>query len=79
MGQAPSLPATIRRLKAQDTNGVPAKAAADLMAQHLRMIERSHQLGNKTGGAVDVADLFKRTWQALACSKRSGRTRHRPG
>ncbi len=37
------------------------QAAADLMAQHLRVIKGSRQLGNKTGGAVDVVDLFKRT------------------
>lgn len=37
------------------------QAAADLMAQHLRVIKGSRQPGSKTGGAVDVLDLFKRT------------------
>ena len=54
------------------------QAAADLMAEHLRVIEEGLQPGNTTGGAVDVVDLFKRTSRALACSTRPGRTRHRP-
>ena len=37
------------------------QAAADLMAQHLRVIKGSRQPGTKTGGAVDVVDFFKRT------------------
>lgn len=36
------------------------QAAADLMADHLREIEGSLELGHKTGGAVDLVDLFKR-------------------
>lgn len=37
-----------------------SKAAADLMAEHLRVIEASLELENKTGGAVDLVNLFKR-------------------
>ncbi len=36
------------------------QAAADLMAEHLRVIEASLELGNKNGGAVDLLDLFAR-------------------
>lgn len=36
------------------------QAAADLMAEHLREIEGSLELGNRSGGAVDLVDLFKR-------------------
>lgn len=36
------------------------QAAADLMAEHLRVIEGSLELGHKNGGAVDLVDLFKR-------------------
>jgi DNA-binding GntR family transcriptional regulator len=34
--------------------------AADLMAEHLREIEGSLELGTKKGGAVDLVDLFAR-------------------
>lgn len=36
------------------------QAAASLMAEHLRVIEESLDLGIKKGGAVDLVDLFKR-------------------
>lgn len=36
------------------------QAAADLMAEHLREIESSLELGKRSGGAVDLVDLFKR-------------------
>ena len=41
-------------------NARDGKAAADIMAEHLRVIEGSLELGNKNGGAVDLVDLFKR-------------------
>ena len=34
------------------------QAAADLMAEHLRVIENSLDLGNKTNGAVDLLRIF---------------------
>ena len=40
------------------------QAAADLMAEHLREIEGSLQLGTKKGGPVDLVDLFARKKQA---------------
>lgn len=36
------------------------QAAAELMADHLREIEASLELGSKAGGAVDLVALFKR-------------------
>lgn len=36
------------------------QAAADLMAEHLRVIESSIELGTQKGGAVDLIDLFAR-------------------
>lgn len=36
------------------------QAAADLMAEHLRVIEGSLELGTQMGGAVDLIDLFAR-------------------
>lgn len=36
------------------------QAAADLMAEHLREIEESLDLGNKNSGAVDLVSLFAR-------------------
>lgn len=36
------------------------QAAADLMAEHLRVIEGGLELGTQKGGAVDLLDLFKR-------------------
>lgn len=36
------------------------QAAADLMTEHLRVIEASLELGTKKGGAVDLVDLFAR-------------------
>lgn len=46
----------LRAFKARD-----GQAAADLMAEHLRVIEGSLELGQTNGGAVDLVDLFKRT------------------
>ena len=40
------------------------QAAADLMAEHLRVIEGGLELGTKRGGAVDLVDLFARKGQA---------------
>lgn len=40
------------------------QTAADLMAEHLRVIEGSLELGTKKGGAVDLVDLFGRKKQA---------------
>lgn len=45
----------LRAFKARDS-----QAAADLMTEHLRVIEGSLQLGEKKGGAIDLVDLFKR-------------------
>ena len=45
----------LRAFKARD-----AQAAADLMTEHLRVIEGSLELGQKKGGAIDLVDLFKR-------------------
>lgn len=36
------------------------QAAADLMAEHLRVIEGGLELGTQKGGAVDLIDLFAR-------------------
>ncbi|MCB2130503.1 MAG: GntR family transcriptional regulator [Rhodobacteraceae bacterium] len=36
------------------------QAACDLMVEHLRVIEGSLELQNKTGGAVDLVNLFRR-------------------
>jgi DNA-binding GntR family transcriptional regulator len=36
------------------------QAAADLMTQHLRVIEGSLELSSKTGGPIDLVDLFAR-------------------
>lgn len=44
----------LRAFKTRDGQG-----AADLMAEHLRVIEGSLELGHKNGGAVDLVDLFK--------------------
>lgn len=41
-------------------NARDGQAAADLMAEHLREIEGSLELGHRNGGAVDLLDLFKR-------------------
>lgn len=49
----------LRAFKAGD-----GKAAADLMAEHLRVIEASLDLGTRKGGAVDLVDLFSRKNQA---------------
>lgn len=40
------------------------QAAADLMAEHLRVIEGGLELGARKGGAVDLIDLFARKGQA---------------
>ena len=45
----------LRAFKARD-----GQAAADLMAEHLRVIEGGLELGTKNGGAVDLVGLFKR-------------------
>ena len=34
------------------------QAAADLMAEHLRVIEGSLDLSSRNGGAIDLVDLF---------------------
>ena len=36
------------------------QAAADLMAEHIRVIEASLELGNKNGGAIDLVTLFSK-------------------
>ena len=45
----------LRAFRARD-----GQAAADLMAEHLREIEGSLELGNRKGGAIDLVDLFSR-------------------
>lgn len=45
----------LRAFKTRD-----GQSAADLMAEHLRVIEESLELGHKNGGAVDLVNLFKR-------------------
>ena len=45
----------LRAFKERDGQG-----AAALMAEHLRVIEGSLELGNRNGGAIDLVDLFAR-------------------
>ena len=49
----------LRAFKARD-----GQAAADLMIEHLRVIEGGLELGTRKGGAVDLVGLFARKEQA---------------
>lgn len=49
----------LRAFKARD-----GQAAADLMTEHLRVIEGGLELGTQKGGAVDLIDLFARKGRA---------------
>jgi DNA-binding GntR family transcriptional regulator len=49
----------LRAFKVRD-----GQAAADLMAEHLRVIEGGLELGTQKGGAVDLVDLFARKGRA---------------
>ena len=49
----------LRAFKARD-----GQAAADLMAEHLRVIEGGLELGTRKGSAVDLVGLFARRGQA---------------
>jgi DNA-binding GntR family transcriptional regulator len=49
----------LRAFKVRD-----GQTAADLMAEHLRVIEGGLELGTQKGGAVDLVDLFARKGRA---------------